>query len=291
MIPSGDSLAIEIRGLSKRYRRESWALRDIDLAVRPGETVALVGPNGAGKSTLIRALIGFERVHATRLAVNGADPRRHPGEVIRSIGYVPQGDCLFGDLTVGQHIELSRELRSDFLPTVALERLDSLGISPDRRVGRLSGGHRAQLMLAIALGTQAPVLLLDEPLASLDPLARRQFLRALPAATGGRTATVLLASHNVGDVEESCERLIVLGSGRVLLDAEITRARRGHRLLSGRLAATAPDVIGRFAGPRGEVLAVARAERSDATEAPTIEELVLAYLASDVDAAEDRRAA
>jgi ABC-2 type transport system ATP-binding protein len=285
------AIAIEIRRLSKRYRRETWALRDVDLLVRPGETVALVGPNGAGKSTLIRALIGFERVQATRLAVGGADPRRHRSSVIRSVGYVPQGDCLFGDLTVEQHLELSRELRSSFVPSVARERLDALAINPMHKVAALSGGQRAQVMLAIALATQAPVLLLDEPLASLDPLARRQFLRGLPAATGGRNVTVLLASHNVGDVEESCERLVVLGSGRILLDADIASARSAHRLLSGQPAERAHGVVGRFAGPRGEVLAVVRADSTDAIEEPTLEQLVLGYLASDLDRPSDARAA
>jgi ABC-2 type transport system ATP-binding protein len=291
MIVGPDGFAIEVRSLSKRYGRGAWALQDVDLAVPPGQTVALVGPNGAGKSSLIRALIGFETVQADKLLVHGADPRRQRGAVIRSVGYVPQGDCLFGELTVGQHMDMTRRLRSEFAPAVALERLDALGIAVSSRVGTLSGGQRAQVMLAIALATQAPTLLLDEPLASLDPLARRQFLRALPAATGGRVATVLLASHNVGDVEESCERLVVLGTGRVLLDADIAIARRSHRLLSGQVAETAADVIGRFAGPRGEIHALVREEGSDSAQEPTLEELVLGYLASNGHHGSERPAA
>lgn len=286
-----DGLVIDVQGLSKRYGRDGWALRDVELSVRAGETVALVGPNGAGKSTLIRALIGFESVRATRLEVNGADVRRDRAAVIRSIGYVPQADALFSDLTVSGHLALAGALRGTFDDATAEARLDAVGIGPQRRVATLSGGQRAQVMLALALGTRAPVLLLDEPLASLDPLARREFLRGLPAAAGGRSVSVVLASHNVGDVEESCERLVVLGSGRVLLDAELAHARRTHRVVSGERATREPGVIGRFAGPRGDVLAVVHAAPSSRREVPTTEELVLAYLAGDVAGRDARQVA
>src|SRR6266536_4211065 len=163
---------IKTEALTKRYRRRD-ALRDITLVIPDGGVTAVVGPNGAGKSTLLKLCIGFERPTAGRLEVNGIDPVRHRARAVASIGYVPQTASLYRDLTVEHHLELAVAIRPGFDPPHARERLGVLGIPLTARVGELSGGEQAQVSLAIALGTRARLLLLDEPLANLDPLARR----------------------------------------------------------------------------------------------------------------------
>ena len=221
--------ALTTDGLSKRYRSGApLALDGVTLTVPTGTITAVVGPNGAGKSTLIRTWMGFERPTAGRVTVTGIDPWRHRPEAVARIGYVPQAASLYRDLTVADHLALAVTLRHGFERSVAVERLKSLGIGPSKRASELSGGQQAQLGLAIALATRAPVLLLDEPLASLDPLARREFLSVLVAAVRADGHTAFLSSHIVTDVEEACERLVVLSAGRVLLDAEVAQARADH---------------------------------------------------------------
>ena len=201
----------EAHGLGKRYRRRQWALRDVDVSVPAGSITALVGPNGAGKSTLIKAGIGFERPTAGRVFVDGVDPWKERGRAIRRVGYVPQSPSLYRELTVDDHVRLAATLRRGFDVDLARRRLDQLAIPLTSRADELSGGQQAQVGLALALGTRAPVLLLDEPLASLDPLARREFLHVLVDAVRADGATALLSSHVITDIEQACDRLLVLG--------------------------------------------------------------------------------
>ena len=230
--------ALEAHGIGKRYRRRRpWALRDLDLAVPTGSITALVGPNGAGKSTLIKGCIGFERPTAGRLLVDGVDPWRDRAEALRRVGYVPQAASLYRELSVADHLSLAARWRPGFDRGDAERRLDQLDIPLDARADELSGGQQAQVGLAIALGTRAPVLLLDEPLASLDPLARREFLHVLVDAVRASGATALLSSHVITDIEQACDRLVVLGGGRPLLDVSMEAARAGHRVVDGRRAA------------------------------------------------------
>jgi ABC-2 type transport system ATP-binding protein len=217
-------------GLSKRYRGGVEALRDVDLEIPAGSITALVGPNGAGKSTLIRAWVGFEPPTRGRVIVAGVDPWRHRADALRHIGYVPQGTALYRDLTVADHLDLAATLRPGFDRAGAEARLSALDIPLKRRPLSLSGGQQVQVGLAVALGTRAPVLLLDEPLANLDPLARREFLTVLVGAVRPSGATAILASHIITDVAQACDRLIVLGDGRVRLHDSIVEAVARHRL-------------------------------------------------------------
>ncbi len=211
--------ALETRELTKRYRRgRTPALESVTLAVPRGAFVALVGPNGAGKSTLIRTFLGFERPTAGSAHVLGIDVRRDTPRALAQLGYVGQAPGVYAVLTARHQVELAAELRPGFDAEGALRRLADAGISDAVPARELSGGQQAQLALALALGTRAPVLLLDEPLASLDPLARREFLGTVAEAVAGGT-TVLLSSHIVGDLDEVCDRLIVLAPARVQLDA------------------------------------------------------------------------
>jgi ABC-2 type transport system ATP-binding protein len=270
--------ALETRALTKRYRRgRTPALENVTLALPRGAFVALVGPNGAGKSTLIRTFLGFERPTAGSAHVLGIDVRLDTPRALGQLGYVGQAPGIYTVLTARDQVALAAELRPGFDPDGALRRLADAGIPDDRPAGHLSGGQQAQLALTLALGTQAPVLLLDEPLASLDPLARREFLGTVAAAVEGGT-TVLLSSHIVGDLDEVCDRLIVLAPARVQLDAEMSWARAHHRLVP--LAdAGGLDVVGSFANRRGVHTALVRTEEPVA-EPPRLDDIVLGYLAA-----------
>ena len=180
--------ALETRSLTKRYRRgRPPALENVTLAVPRGAFVALVGPNGAGKSTLIRTFLGFERPTGGSVDVLGIDVGRETSRALAQLGYVGQAPGIYAVLTARHQIEIAAELRPGFDSDGALQRLAAAGIPDDRPAGQLSGGQQAQLALTLALGTRAPVLLLDEPLASLDPLARREFLSTVSEAVAGGT--------------------------------------------------------------------------------------------------------
>ena len=223
--------ALEAIGVSKRYRRTgSWALLDADLRVPEGTITALVGPNGAGKSTLIRTWVGFERPSRGRVLVGGTDPQEDRAGAVARIGYVSQSTALYRGLTVSEHITLAATLRPGFDDEAARGRLEQLAIPLSQKAGSLSGGQAAQVALCIALSTGAPILLLDEPLAALDPLARHEFLNLLVSAVRERGATALLSSHIVSDVEAVCDQLVVLALGRVTLQAPIREAIAEHRL-------------------------------------------------------------
>jgi ABC-2 type transport system ATP-binding protein len=281
---------LETHDIGKRYaRRRPWALRHLDLSVPDGSITALVGPNGSGKSTLLKGWIGFERPTEGRLLVDGIDPWKDRGAAIQRIGYVPQAPSLYRELTVDEHVRLAETLRPGFEPAIARRRLDDLAIPLAAPADELSGGQQAQVGLALALGTRAPVLLLDEPLASLDPLARREFLHVLVDAVRTDGATALLSSHVITDIEQACDRLLVLGGGRTLLDVSIADAIAAHRVLDvgadGSITGTSDDgtgpaaVVGRFPGPGNERLALVR-DAGTLGRAATLEEVVLGHMAA-----------
>jgi ABC-2 type transport system ATP-binding protein len=274
-----DTFALQATGLSKRYRwRGAWALRDIDLAVPRGTITALVGPNGAGKSTLIRTWMGFVRPTRGSVRVGGIDPRADRSGALRQLGYVSQSTALYRGLTVAHHLHLASGLRAGFDEDAARSRLEELDIPLTQRAGSLSGGQAAQVALCLALGTRAPVLLLDEPLASLDPLARHDFLNVVASAVREQGTTVLLSSHIVSDVAAVCDQLVVVGLGHVTLHAPITDAVEGHRLMP--TASAAPEaLVAMFTRPGGELAALVRST-DPSLPVPTLEELVMGYLAA-----------
>jgi ABC-2 type transport system ATP-binding protein len=275
---------LETHDVGKRYGRRRWALRHVDLAVPDGSITALVGPNGSGKSTLLKAWIGFERPSEGSLLVDGVDPWRNRAEAIRQIGYVPQSSSLYRELSVDEHVRLAATLRSGFDAGLARHRLAQLDIPLAAGANALSGGQQAQVALALALGTRAPVLLLDEPLASLDPLARREFLHVLVEAVRADGATALLSSHVITDIEQACDRLLVLGGGRILLDVSIAKAIAEHVVIEldgpGAFGAAPPTSIGRFPGPTGERLALVPCIAGVQGRPATLEEVVLGHLAA-----------
>jgi len=274
------TIGFEAHGLGKRYRGRHWALRDVDVAVPEGSITALVGPNGAGKSTLIKAGVGFERPTAGRVLVDGVDPWRDRARAIAKVGYVPQAPSLYRELTVDDHVELAATLRPRFDTAMARRRIDQLAIPLGSRADELSGGQQAQVGLALALGTRAPVLLLDEPLASLDPLARREFLHVLVDAVREDGATALLSSHVITDIEQACDRLLVLGGGRKLLDLSIAESIAAHRVVKE--VAAHDDLVGSFMDVDGGTVSLVRARAAGMPPGrpATLEEVVLGHLAA-----------
>ncbi len=288
MRPSPPSVepALEASGLTKQYRGgRTLALGGIDLEIPTGSITALVGPNGAGKSTLIKAWIGFERPSSGSVRVFGTDPWADLGRALGHLGYIPQASYLYRELTVAEHLDLAASLRSSFGRPIASERLSRLRIPLSARAGTLSSGQQTQVALAIALATGAPVLLLDEPLASLDPLARREFLHVLATTVRDMHQTVVMSSHVVTDIAQACDRVVVLNAGQKLLDDWITAAVARHRIGSagtvfgGRAVGSFPDVD-------GDELTLFDGEMTASDDAgiglrvATLEEVVLGYLAA-----------
>ena len=282
---------LEAHGFGKRYRRRTWALRGVDLTVPEGTITALVGPNGSGKSTLIRAWIGFERATEGHLSTGGVDPQRDRKGAVERVGYVPQSPSLYRDLTISDHVLLAGTLRDGFDGPMAARYVERLSIPLTAKAGELSGGEQAQVGLALALATRAPILLLDEPLASLDPLARREFLHLMVEAVRASGATALLSSHVITDIEQACDRLIVLGKGHTLLDLSVAEALAHHRIIDGTAAEAAglvgaDSVVGAFPAPAGEPLALVRAPvvgpagAAPLGRAATLEEVVIGHLAA-----------
>jgi ABC-2 type transport system ATP-binding protein len=285
------TVAVAAHGLSKRFKRKV-ALDNVDLSVPAGSVTALVGPNGAGKTTLIRVCMAFERPNAGNVEVDGVDPWRNRTAALRRVGYVPQTPAVYRGLTVADHLAMARSLHPGFDEQYACRRLDQLAIPLDQRADTLSGGQGAQLGLAIALGTRAKILLLDEPLANLDPLARREFIQVLLDAIHSDGSTALLSSHIVTDVEEACDRLTILGGGKVLLDCPLETARKAHRLTDADSPPPGATAIGSFAGKGTKRLTLWRlpddaldagagsAEGAGPIEEASLEDVVLGYLAA-----------
>jgi ABC-2 type transport system ATP-binding protein len=281
-----DSPALEATALGKRYG-STWALHDCTLTVPAGSVTALVGPNGAGKTTLLQLAVGLIEPSSGAISVLGHDPRAEPLAVLPHVGFVAQDHPLPRRFTIGETLRLGRELNASWDDAIAERRIDELGLSRRQRVGTLSGGQQAQVALTLALAKRPELLLLDEPVASLDPLARREFLSGVLQAVTETGTTVVLSSHIVADLERVCDRLIILAGGRTQLVGTIEELVAGHRLLTG---------------PRTDAAAVARVHeviRESHTERQTtllvrvnghvydacwelhavdLEEIVLAYL-------------
>jgi len=270
---AGGTSPLLAEGVTKRYGRVV-ALSNVSLSIPAGSLTALVGPNAAGKSTLIRTFLGFERANAGTVRVAGVDPIADRAEALGHLGYIPQTPALYRELTVADHLDLAARLRPGFDRAAAVERLSALGIPAGSRGSELSGGQQAQLTLAVALGTRADILLLDEPLASLDPLARHDFLVLLGDIARHRQATVLLSSHIVGELARVCDRLVVLGVGRVLYEGLVADALANHRVSDD---VEAPDLVAVFPGPDGALHALTRGGDG---QPPTLDEIALGYLAA-----------
>ena len=225
------SAVIQAGGLGKAYRR-TWALRDCTLAIPEGRVVGLVGPNGAGKTTLLRLAAGLLAPTCGMISVFGEEPAAGAAQLAR-VGFVAQDTPVYARMPVAAHLRLGAWLNPAWDSELARRRIAQVGLDPRQRAGSLSGGERAQLALTLALAKRPELLILDEPVASLDPLARREFLRGLMEAVAEHGTSVVLSSHLVADLERVCDYLVVLVASRVRIAGEVSTLLASHHRLSG----------------------------------------------------------
>jgi ABC-2 type transport system ATP-binding protein len=240
VIEAPAALAIETGGLTKRYRRVT-ALRECSLVVPQGRICALIGPNGAGKTTLLKLLAGLASPTAGTARVLGGPPRQDPA-FLADIGFLAQEMPLYRRMSAADHVKIGAHLNSRWDGESVRKRLRGMDVPLDRAVGTLSGGQRAQVALALTLAKQPRVLLLDEPVAALDPLARRHFLGTLASAVAEAEAglTVVLSSHLIADIERVCDHLVLLARSQVQLCGDIEDLLAEHKVLTGPNKGTGP---------------------------------------------------
>ena len=276
--------ALEASGLGRRYGKK-WALRDCSLNLPVGRVIGLVGPNGAGKTTLLSLAVGLLRPSAGEVRTLGRPPR----SVLAEVGFVAQDKPLYRGLTVAETLRMGGWLNPGWDEALARQRIARAEIPLQQKVGSLSGGQRSQLALAVALGKRPKLLLLDEPVADLDPLARREFLKVLMEEVADSGVTVVLSSHLLADVERTCEYLVLLSASRVQL-ADDTEALLGHhRMVTGpraRAAGLLADhqvVNAEYTERQASLLVRTSGPITDpvwTVRPATLEELALAYMSA-----------
>ncbi|WP_262380396.1 ABC transporter ATP-binding protein [Nonomuraea sp. PA05] len=280
----GGTPALEATGLGVQYRN-TWALRDCSLSVPAGRVAALVGPNGAGKTTLMHAAVGLLR------------PARGSVRAAGEVAFVAQDKPLYEGFTVAEMLTFGRRMNhrvnrrwdgrmnGRWDGDAAADRLARLGIPLERKVSALSGGQQAQVAVTLALAVRPDLLVLDEPLANLDPLARHDVMRSIMAEVADRELTVLLSSHVVSDLEETCDWLVVLNGGRSQVSGDIEELLDGHLVLTGpdgASAAGARVVSASRTGRQVSMLVRGACPPDPRWQArrPGLEELVMGYLRS-----------
>jgi ABC-2 type transport system ATP-binding protein len=280
--------ALETNGLGKRYRR-SWALRDCTLAIPAGHVAALVGPNGAGKTTLLHLAVGLAAPTDGRITVLGSHPAGS-APALQRVGFLAQDAPLYAGLSVSDTLRLTRELNRGWDIAWARRRLEELAIPLERRVAELSGGQHAQVALVAALAKRPDLLVLDEPVARLDPLARHEFMAALMGAVAEEGISVVFSSHVVAELERVCDYLVVLAAGQVQMAGLVDDLLAGHRFLVGPadeaalVAERLPVVLRRLAGRQAHLLARTNGGPPESlpdgwqAQSVSLEELVLSYL-------------
>jgi ABC-2 type transport system ATP-binding protein len=227
----GSVPALRTDRLGRRYGKV-WGLRDCTLEVPAGAVAALVGPNGAGKTTLLEMIIGLLEPTEGQVSVFGEASHANTAQTLARVGYVAQDHPLYRDFTVADMFHLGRAMNPNWDQQLAEARADRLGIPLKRKVKRLSGGQQAQVSLTMALAKRAPLQVLDEPLSSLDPIARLDFMRDVMATAADADLTFLISSHVVAELERYCDWLIVLARGHVQLAGPADDLLAAHRLLT-----------------------------------------------------------
>jgi ABC-2 type transport system ATP-binding protein len=279
--------AIETEALGKRYGK-SWALRDCTLAIPEGRLTALVGPNGAGKSTLMNMVAGLSVPTAGTVTVLGDHPAGSQA-ALDGIAFMAQDAPIYKSLSGADMLHLTRNLNRSFDDAYARQRLDGLGIPLKKKSGKLSGGQQAQLALTLALARHPRLLILDEPLAALDPLARQDFMATVMTAMTDDGVSVLLSSHAIAELERMADYLVVLGGGELRIVGETEEVLAEHQVLTGpvadadRVAAQFAPIQDKRAGAQAHLLI--RNDGLAGTTPPgweahpvSLEEVILAYL-------------
>ncbi|MFE7245346.1 ABC transporter ATP-binding protein [Streptomyces sp. NPDC057580] len=292
------SAVLRAQGLGKRYKQR-WALQNCDLDVPAGRVVGLVGPNGAGKSTLLKLACGMLTPTAGTIEVCGGRPAAGV-EQLAKVGFVAQDTPIYAALSVADHLDFGKRLNLNWDDAVARDRIRRLGLDPKQRASKLSGGQRAQLALTLGIAKRPELLILDEPVAALDPLARREFMQDLMEAVAEHELSVVLSSHLVSDVERTCDYVIVLVDSRVQVAGDIDDLVACHHRLTG--PRRDPDTL-----PAGQhVITASHTDRQTTllvrtgtavhdpswTVSPLgLEDIVLAYMTRPADAVRDTRPA
>jgi ABC-2 type transport system ATP-binding protein len=222
---------LDTQALGKRYGRH-WGLSDCTVQIPEGRVTALVGPNGAGKTTLLQLAVGLLSPSAGRIEVLGQQLPAGTDAIAR-VGFVAQDAPTYARFTVAEHLRLGARLNPGWDHDLAEERVRQLDLDPGQRTGSLSGGQRAQLALTLAIAKRPELLVLDEPVASLDPLARREFLQSLMAFVAERGVSVLLSSHLIADLERVCDHLVLLIASTVHIAGDVDDLLASHRRLVG----------------------------------------------------------
>ncbi|MGH2972971.1 MAG: ATP-binding cassette domain-containing protein [Gaiellaceae bacterium] len=278
------SSPLAAQGLGKRFRRE-WALRGLTLEIPHGAIVGLAGPNAAGKSTLLALATGLLAPTEGTISVLGRDPLREPG-VLADVGYVAQGAPLYRSFSVAETIEYVRRTNARWDDEIVADLLTQIDSSS--KVGSLSEGDRARLALALVLGKRPELVLLDEPFASLDPLAGRELLQLLMDGVAETSSTVVIASHVVADIERVCDHIVLLTDGGVRLEGKVEELLDTHRLLTGprrplgSIRGVRKVVRERHSGRQLTLLTVTDGPIVDPSwtvERVSLEDLLLAYMA------------
>lgn len=279
-----DVVALEAQALGRRYGN-TWGLRDCTLSVIEGSITGLVGPNGAGKSTLLRLAAGLSRPTTGRVRIFGDEVDPNSTRHLDRIGYFDQLRPLYPSLSAQDTLRLGKKLNAHWDDDAAVQWLTGAGIALDQRVGRLSVGQQALVALALCMGKRPDLLLLDEPLASLDPLARRRLLEILLGTVAERGITVFLSSHIVSELEPICDHLVILSSSSVRIAGPIETLLAEHHLLIGPRSdppPSGPEVVSVRTAERQTTLLV-RGDLPDLGPSwrrlePDLDEIVLAYL-------------
>jgi ABC-2 type transport system ATP-binding protein len=277
--------ALRADRLGRRYG-QVWGLRDATFAVPPGSVVGVVGPNGAGKTTLLTLIVGLLAPTEGEVAVFGEPSRAQTTDTLARVSYLAQDHPLYRPFSVADMFRFGRELNPAWDQQLAEQRMDTLGILLNRKIKALSGGQQAQVALTMALAKRTPLLVLDEPVASLDPIARLDFMRDVMAAAAGDALTVVIASHVISELERLCDWLLVLAGSRLQLAGPVDEVRAGHHLLTVPRHCADADlpgtVITRDDSDRHSTVLLAAAIRPEhphwQVEPVSFEQLVLAYL-------------
>lgn len=275
--------ALETMHLGKRYGKD-WALRDCTFKLPVGRVAGLVGPNGAGKTTLLHLAVGLLEPSDGSVHVFGKPPR----SALPRVGFVGQDRPLYHSFTVKDMLELGQRLNPNWDMELARERLDRLAIPLHRPTGKLSGGQQAQIALVMALAKRPEMLILDEPIANLDPLARYEFQQTLMDAVAQDGLTVLFSSHLIADLDRVCDYLIILSASQVQVAGDIEPLLATHKRLNGprereaSLAKTHTIIQARVSERQSNLVVCTHGPVLDPAwdvQEVSLEDIILAYLA------------